>query len=732
MTISIWRYSHLTLAISTALFIIIASLTGIILAFEPISNKLQPYSSVNIEKVTIAETVAVLSDKYDEIITLEIDENNFVSTSVVTKEGKSETFYMNPKTGEKVGEIIEKVPIFEFATNLHRSLFLKSTGRFLIGFVSFLLFLIAISGVVLIAKRQGGFLKIFSKIVKEDFNQYYHIILGRYFLIPIIIITITGVYLSLEKFSLLPKDKNKHQQNLALKDKASKLKPTDFDFFQKTKLADVTSLEFPFSSDEEDYFYIKTIDNEYAIHQFNGQIVSNKKQSLTSLGSYYSLILHTGQGSILWSIVLLLACFAILFFIFSGFSLTLKRRKHTSVIKNKFNKDEAEFIILVGSETGSTYNFARVFYNALLSANKSVFISDLNSYTTYKKAKNIVVFAATYGDGEAPINATKFITKFTKITQQNTLQFSVIGFGSTDYKAYCQYAILVHSTMQLHENFVPVLPIYKINNQTFLAFETWLREWNSFYKLDVQVKKEDFEKSKPKPQNFTVINKTENNIDDTFLIELKPSKKIKFTSGDLLSITPKNETKNRLYSIAEVNKNVLLSIKKHEFGVCSNYLNDLVTNESLLASVHKNENFHFPKKAKEVILIANGTGIAPFLGMISKNKNKKIHLFWGGRTKESLKIYQNIIDNSLKNKTLTSFYSALSQEQKDKVYVQDLLKNHSVLIANTLKNGNQILICGSLIMLKGVTEVLNSIAENSLKTPLKTYQENKQIKTDCY
>ncbi|APZ48201.1 FAD-binding oxidoreductase [Polaribacter reichenbachii] len=720
------------MAISTALFIIIASITGIILAFEPISNKLQPYSPANIEQITVAETVGVLSNKYDEIITLEIDENNFVSTSVVTKEGKSETFYINPKTGEKVGDIIEKAPIFEFATNLHRSLFLKSTGRFLIGFVSFLLLLIAISGVVLIAKRQGGFLKIFSKIVKEDFNQYYHIILGRYFLIPIIIITITGVYLSLEKFSLLPKDKNIHQQNLAFNNEASKLKTTDFDFFQKTKLADVTSLEFPFSSDEEDYFYVKTVDNELAIHQFNGQIVSNKKQSLTSLGSYYSLILHTGQGSILWSIVLLLACFTILFFIFSGFSLTLKRRKNTSVIKNKFYKDEAEFIILVGSETGSTYNFATVFYKALLTSNKTAFISDLNSYTTYKKAKNIIVFTATYGDGEAPVNATKFINKFNQIIQKNTIQFSVIGFGSTDYQAYCKFAILVHSTMQLHKKFVPVLPIFKIDNQSFSAFENWLKEWNSYYRLNLHINKEDLDKNKPKEQIFRVINKTELNCDNTFLIELKPSKKLKFTSGDLLSITPKNENKNRLYSIAKVNGNILLSIKKHEFGVCSNYLKFVNKNDKIVASIVKNDSFHFPDKAKEIILIANGTGIAPFLGMISKNSKKKIHLFWGGRTKESLKIYQNKIEHAIENKSLTSFHSAFSQEQKEKFYVQDLLTNHSELIAKTLRNGDEILICGSLAMQRGVISALNTITEKSLKTSIKKYQENHQIKTDCY
>ena len=132
MTISIWRYSHLTLAISSALFIIIASVTGIILAFEPISDKLNSFDLVPTNQISITETIAVLHQKYDEVITIEVDENDFVSANVILEDGKSATFYINPKTGEKIGDIIEKKPIYEFATNLHRSLFLKSTGRILL------------------------------------------------------------------------------------------------------------------------------------------------------------------------------------------------------------------------------------------------------------------------------------------------------------------------------------------------------------------------------------------------------------------------------------------------------------------------------------------------------------------------------------------------------------------------------------------------------------------------
>ncbi len=731
MTISIWRYSHLTLAISSALFITIASLTGIILAFEPISNKLKPYEVVPIENVSIAETLAVLQQKYDEIITLEIDENNFVSANVILENGKSETFYINPTTGNKIGKINLKTPIFEFATNLHRSLFLKSTGRFIVGFVSFLLFLISVSGVILISKRQGGFSRFFSKIIKEDFNQYYHIIIGRYTLIPIIIITITGVYLSLEKFSLLPKDTSTHEivsQQKVLKS----LKLKDFEVFKTTKLNEVKKIEFPFSNDEEDYFFVKLYSKELVINQFTGQVISQKKETLTSIGSYYSLILHTGKGSVIWSIILLLSCFAILFFIISGFSITLKRRKKKVLIKNKFKKDNAEFIILVGSETGSTFKFATAFYNALINAKKTVFISQLNDYNTYKNAENIIVFTATYGDGDAPVNATKFIDKITKINQNKILKFSVIGFGSLDYKEYCKYAILVQSHLQLHQNFIPISPVFKVNNQSFSEFNIWLNEWNNFNKLNLKIAEKDVIQKTKKEQVFTVVNKTELNSDNTFLIELKRNCKTKFTSGDLLAITPKNETRSRLYSIGKIDKNILLSIKKHQFGLCSNYFNSLNKGDEIAAEIQKNEKFHLPKKAKEIILIANGTGIAPFLGMINKNNNKKVHLFWGGRTEQSLDIYKENINKALEEKNLTSFYCAYSQGKEEQMYIQNKLLEHSELFINALQKGNCIMICGSINMQNDVEKLLEKLTIEHLKTPLERFKNNNQIKTDCY
>ncbi len=724
MTIAVWRYSHLTLAISSFLFILIASITGIVLAFEPISKQLSTYSIRNTENIQLAQTISTLQKKHNEIVSITVDENSFVTASVITKEGKNATFYINPSTGEKLGDIEKKNPIFQFATNLHRSLFLKSTGRFIVGFVSFLLCLIAITGIVLITKRQGGVSKFFSKIIRENFEQYYHIIIGRYTLIPIIIITLTGVYLSLDRFSVVPSEKIKHTLNFSSLNLKERIAVAEFPSFQNIYLNEVKSVEFPFSEDEEDYFFIKLNNKELIIHQYTGEVISKENLSLTSILLNWSLLLHTGNGTLIWSLVLLIASFAILFFMYSGFAMTLKRTKKSTLPKSKIHKDNAEIIILVGSETGNTYTFATALFNALIKTNKTVFIDVLNNYTSYKKGKHLIIITSTYGEGEAPSNANKLLQLISQTTLQKPINFSVIGFGSRAYPQFCQFAIDIHTLLAQHPKFEAVLPVHKINNQSFQDFKTWTHLWGK--KTGINLELVQPTKKTKKQQNFIIVNKTVLNNDDSFLVRLRPSKKLPFNSGDLLAITPQQDNIERLYSIGKIDNDVLLSIKKHELGVCSNLLYQVSKNDTIQATIQQNKAFHFPKKHKGVILIANGTGIAPFLGMLQHKNATKTHLFWGGRNEESLQMYTPFFKNSAHNTHI-----AYSQAYP-KTYVQDLLLKKEDLIASVLQNGGIIMICGSIKMLKGVENALEQIVSNKLNTSLSYFKKKNQIKTDCY
>ncbi|RYD89694.1 MAG: FAD-binding oxidoreductase, partial [Sphingobacteriales bacterium] len=366
-------------------------------------------------QLTLAQTLPVLKQNFTEVIDVKVDDNQFVVVQGIDADGKDTTAYVNAGTGKILGTPQKESEFFQWVTTLHRSLFLHEAGRIFMGIISFLLFLIAVSGTVLVLQRQKGIKRFFNKIVKENFSQYYHVVLGRLQLIPIIIIAGTGTWLTLTKFVGGDEVKVKHTIDFDNLKSEPQKKLADFAVFKNTKLADVQSIEFPFSEDVEDYFTLKLTDREVVVNQITGEVLSEVQYPTKQLFTTLSLNLHTGRTNIVWAIVLAIASANILFFIYSGFVITLKRRKNR--IKNKFKVDESRFVILVGSENGSTFRFADAIHQQLLKNGQKSFMAELNSYNVFDNAEHIIVFAATYGLGDAPTNASKFINLLKKYPQ---------------------------------------------------------------------------------------------------------------------------------------------------------------------------------------------------------------------------------------------------------------------------------------------------------------------------
>ena len=731
MTISIWRYSHLTLALVSSLFLIVASVTGIILAVEPISHQTKGYAVENLEEVSLATTIDALKNTYDEVLGLEVESSGFVKASVLTMDMETLDVYVNPITGKQLGEEEERPSIYTFATNVHRSLFLKSIGRFFVGLISLLLAVITITGLVLLAKRQGGFSKLFSKVQKDYFELRYHVVLSRWFFIPIIILAVTGVYLSAEKFNLLP-DAIVEKQEVVVNENAKAYDDIkEVPFFKETTLATVRQVEFPFSDDPEEYYLIALQDREVAVNQLTGAIVHSGDYPFVTLASRLSLVLHTGEGNVIWSIILLLASASILFFMYSGFVMTLKRRKKGERITQLLDKDECEYIILVGSESGTAFDFAQRFYNGLTQVGKKVYLTELNTYTAYEKAKNIVVFTSTYGEGEPPTNARKFPALFSTIQHPNKIDFSVIGLGSLDYPDYCKFAIELDNQIASAKNFQQQLPLFKINNSDFDSFELWMIQFSAKVGFTIPLERPLVKKKKYKKVDFEVVERTELNCDDTFLLRLKPKSKIVFTSGDLLAIFPNADDTVRQYSVARIEDEILLSIKKHKLGRGSNFLFGLKVGETIKAAIDRNEHFHFPEKSKNSIFISNGTGIAPFLGMISEHTTQNISMFWGGRSEASMSIYNSVLQKSGAFNENINVFATFSREGK-KQYVQDVILEQKDLVLETITQGGTIMICGSLAMQHNVLDIIEIILKGNQTITFEAFEKSNQLKTDCY
>ena len=160
----------------------------------------------------------------------------------------------------------------------------------------------------------------------------------------------------------------------------------------------------------------------------------------------------------------------------SGIVKRYKRLKGKT--NNSFEPDQAEVILLVGTENGSTARFASAVFDQLLEAGVSVYINDMNKYESYLSAKHLLVFCSTYGDGEAPKTATRFKKRLKETAQPNDIQFSVVGFGASFYKKYCAYAIKTQKRLSKQPWATSIVPLHTVNKRSADEFAVWAQAWS--------------------------------------------------------------------------------------------------------------------------------------------------------------------------------------------------------------------------------------------------------------
>jgi sulfite reductase (NADPH) flavoprotein alpha-component len=170
----------------------------------------------------------------------------------------------------------------------------------------------------------------------------------------------------------------------------------------------------------------------------------------------------------------------------------------------------------------------------------------------------------------------------------------------------------------------------------------------------------------------------------------------------------------------------------HEHGLGSGFLNSLKAGDKLRARLIKNQHFRFPGRAKKIIMISNGTGIAPFLGMISENKRSiPIDLYCGFRDQSSFTLYESFLKEQLSNGKLENIHLSLSREAEKEYVSHRILKNNDTVL-QTLQQGGVIMICGSLSMQNDVMNVLTEICAVLNNATAAAFVEEGKILTDCY
>ncbi len=214
----------------------------------------------------------------------------------------------------------------------------------------------------------------------------------------------------------------------------------------------------------------------------------------------------------------------------------------------------------------------------------------------------------------------------------------------------------------------------------------------------------------------------------------------------------------RLYSIASSQAlhpdTVHLSIRvvlyethgRRRQGVCSGQIGERTPPGGVLPLfIHSNQLFHLPADPDvPVIMIGPGTGVAPFRAFLEHKEagcgRWPMWLFFGEQREKQDFLYEDEMKSWLGNGVLQRLDTAFSRDQREKIYVQQRIREQSVHIWDWLERGAYFYVCGdSKRMAPDVEEaVAEAIATHSGKGPefaleyLSTMRKQKRYLKDVY
>ncbi|WP_093863773.1 bifunctional nitrate reductase/sulfite reductase flavoprotein subunit alpha [Streptomyces sp. TLI_053] len=180
-------------------------------------------------------------------------------------------------------------------------------------------------------------------------------------------------------------------------------------------------------------------------------------------------------------------------------------------------------------------------------------------------------------------------------------------------------------------------------------------------------------------------------------------------------------------------------------GVCSTYLADRASGGPVPVFVRPTASFRPPADpATPMIMIGPGTGVAPFIGFLEERRalghTGPNWLFFGEQRQSTDFYYREELAGFRASGHLDRLDLAFSRDQRNKVYVQDRMREHGLGLWDWLRNGAHLYVCGDAArMARDVDRALREIArthgglgEEEAAVHLKQLAADKRYVRDVY
>lgn len=498
----------------------------------------------------------------------------------------------------------------------------------------------------------------------------------------------------------------------------------DLDALRAIPATELRALSFPAPDDPGDVFTLETHQGVGYVDPGTGKLLT--WQNLTPLERFSETVemLHTGQGAWLLGAILGLTALSVPVLAVTGLIVWHAGRRARPKLRNNAPAGQADTVVLVGSESGSTWGFAATLAQALRDAGQAVCAAPMSDFApkTYRNAKRVLILAATYGEGDAPSSARGFLETLRALKDAPPAPLGVLGFGDRSFPS-CAFAKLVYDTA-VEKGWTTLLPLDTIDRQSPQDFARWGRILGQALAIELELVHQPVV---PATARLTLLERRDYGAAvqvPISILRFAPPKAspwqrlagsgfTRFEPGDLMGVVPEGSPVPRLYSLTSGARDgfVEIVVRKHEGGLASEQLCALKPGQTVRAFLQPHPAFHAGRGRTPLILIGAGTGVGPLAGFIRNNTARRpIHLFFGLRDPASDFLYGEELSQWAAEGKLTEISIAVSRGQHPQ-YVQDVVRQAGPRLAQAIGLGARVMVCGGRDMARGVEDALRDVLE---------------------
>ena len=659
-----------------------------------------------------------------------------------TENDQTVAMIIDPATGDGVSAFAPNATE-RWLADLHRSLFLGDGGRIVMAAGALAMLLLALTGVVMVARRNGGWRRWLAPS-RGPLASRLHVEIARIAAAGLILSSVTALWMTASTFGLLP-DRPALIDVPASSSGETGMAVSAIDILRLTPVSDLRELTFPYPGDTADVFTLKTTAGMGYIDQGTGAVLAWRDLTPWERTSDTIAMLHTGRGAATLGLVLGLLALGVPVMGVTGLIQWRAGRRTTVKITGNARAAKADTIILVGSEGGSTWRFASALHKALSDAGHAVHAAPLSAFDpqAYHRAERVIVMAATYGAGDAPASARGFLERLERLDRAPALPLAVLGFGDSGFPRFCGFAQAIAAAAD-RLGWQHLLPMGTVDRQSPQDFARWGEALGRALGLPLTL---DVQPVAPRTVPLTLLSRRDYGAEvqapQAILRFALPRRSLRdrltgrglggFVAGDLLGIVPEGSDVPRFYSLASGAKDgfIEIAVSKHPGGLCSGQLTALMPGETVNAFLRPNPSFRLARGTAPVILIGAGTGVGPLAGFIRANSAlRPMHLYFGFRHAQSDCLFDRELAEWLEQGQLDKLVIATSRGRRPH-YVQDALRLNGQDVARLIHGGARIMVCGSRDMARGVAQALADILRPLGLTPEMLKLEGRYAE-DCY